>query len=113
MKNDIIFIEHMKESIKNIEIFSKGVSEEKFRKERFIQSAIIREIEIIGEAAKNMSHNLKEKYPKIEWKEISGMRDKLIHHYFGVNIERVWMVVKNDLPTLKKNIKEIMKREIK
>jgi len=110
MNKDLtIFIKHILDSIKSIESFSKGVSKSDFMKDDLKASAIIRKLEIIGEAAKNISSEFRKKYPKIEWKEIAGLRDKLIHHYFGVNLERVWNVVKDDIPKLKKQISEILK----
>ena len=106
-KNDLIFIEHMLESIKAIEDFSKGLTKEKLISSRLKQSAIVREIEIIGEAVKNISNSLKEKYKKIAWKEIVGTRDKMIHHYFGVDLDIVFGIIKNDLPVLKKQVLRI------
>lgn len=113
MKNELIFIKHIEDSIKDLESFVKEMSKKDFLKNKIIQSAVIRQIEVIGEATKNISDNFKKKYPKIEWKIISGMRDKLIHHYFGVDLEQVWLVVKKDIPVLKKEINFILKKEIK
>ncbi len=108
-KDSLIFVEHILDSIKNIEDFIKKVSKESFFKNKEKQSAIIRQIEIIGEAVKNLPLEFKEKYPDIPWKDIAGMRDKLMHHYFGVDIEKVWATLKEDIPELKKQIKEISK----
>jgi uncharacterized protein with HEPN domain len=72
-----------------------------------IQDAIIRQIEIIGEASKLISEKIKEKSPSIPWKDIAGMRDKLIHNYFGVDIEAVWKTIKEDIPILKKEIQAL------
>lgn len=113
IKDSLIFITHILDSIYAIETFSKGMSEEKLKKDRLKQSAIIREIEIIGEAAKNLPDSFKEKYPETEWKKIAGMRDKLIHHYFGVDIKIIWEVVKFDLPILKEQIKTMLSKEKK
>jgi len=109
MKDDLIFLEHILESIYNIESFSKRLSKEFFLKNRLKQSAIIRELEIIGEAVKNISNEFRNKNPNIEWNKIAGFRDKMIHHYFGVSLERVWIVIKDDLPNLKNKILEIKK----
>ena len=108
-KGDLIFIEHMLESINAIEDFSKGLIKEKLISSRLKQSAIVREIEIIGEAAKNISHNLKEKYKEIAWRDIAGTRDKMIHHYFGVDLDIVFGIIKNDLSVLKKQVLKIKK----
>jgi len=72
-----------------------------------IQSAVIRELEIIGEAAKNVSVETKSKHPDIPWKQMSGLRDKLIHDYFGVDLDAVWETVKRDLPVLKEKLVDL------
>lgn len=116
MKKDIrVFIQDILESIKLIEEYAKGVNEEEFLdKDNNLQmkDAIIRRLEIIGEAVKNIPDDFKGKYPNIPWKQISGMRDILIHEYFGVKLERVWKTAKEDLPELRKAISKILK-EIK
>lgn len=110
-KEPLIFIEHILKSIEKIESFSKGVSKEKFFKNELIQSAIIRQIEIIGEAVKNLPKEFTIKYSFIPWGEIARTRDKLIHHYFGVDLEAVWKVINDDLTKLKENMNEIIKQE--
>lgn len=108
MKDETIFIEHIKEAIENIEEFTRGVTKNKFFKSKEKQYAVIRAIEIMGEATKNISTTFRNRYPDIPWTKIAGMRDRLIYHYFGVNLERVWEAVKRDFPTLKKQIKQIL-----
>ena len=108
MKRDIgLFIEDIFKSIKNIEEFSKNLNKEKFSRNNLRQSAIIRQLEIIGEAVKNIPNSFRGKYPKIAWKDIAGFRDILSHAYFGVNLERVWNIIENDLPKLKEEINKI------
>lgn len=108
MKRDIgLFIEDILKSIKNIEEFSKGLNKERFSKNNLRQSAIIRQLEIIGEAVKNIPSSFREKYPRIAWRDIAGFRDILSHAYFGVNLERVWNIIENDLPKLKEEISKI------
>ena len=107
IKDPLIFIEHILENIKEIEFFTKGLSKEKLIVNKLEQYAVIRALEVIGEAVKNIPIEFRKKYPNIPWKEIAGMKDKLMHHYFGVNLDTVWKVIKDDLPELKKEILEI------
>ena len=110
MKRDLnLFIRDILESINAIEEFSKNLNKKELISNRLKQSAIIREIEIIGEAAKNIPNSFREKYPNIQWHEIAGMRDVIIHGYFRVDLDAVWNVIKKDLPILKKQMQKIKK----
>ena len=108
-KNDLAFIEHILESINAIENFSKNLSREELAVNRLNQSAIVREIEIIGEAVKNLSEDIKSKHKEIEWKDIAGTRDKMIHHYFGVDLNIIWNIIKISIPDLKIKVLNIKK----
>jgi len=110
-KTNLAFIEHILDSIDAIEKFSKGMNKRELKSNRLKRSAIIREIEIIGEAVKSVSKSLKNKHPEVEWKDIVGTRDKMIHHYFGVDLDIVWDIIKINLPDLKRKILKI-KEEI-
>jgi len=101
-KDDLVFVEHILDSIRAIENFSRNLSKEELTSNRLKQSAIVREIEVIGEAVKNMSKNLKERYSEVKWRDIAGTRDKMIHHYFGVDLNIVWDIINKDLKVLKK-----------
>lgn len=108
MTNDAsAYIEHILENIKDIEEFSKNLTKNEFLKDKLRQKAIIRSIEVIGEAVKNISDNIKNKHKEIEWRKIAGTRDRIIHHYFGVELDIVWEIIKKDLPNLKKQINKI------
>ncbi len=109
-KEDDIYLKHVLESISDIEKSLKNISKENFSKNKDVQDAIIRRIEIIGEAIKNISEKTKKKYPETEWKKIAGTRDVLIHSYFSVDIDLVWEIVQRDLPILKKQIKDILNK---
>ena len=106
-----IFLKHIRDSINDIETYIKNVTLEEFLeyKNKEKQDAVVRRIEIIGEAARNIPDDFKKNYHDISWREIAGMRNKLIHEYFGVDLELVWEVVKNDIPQLKKRLEKILK----
>ena len=103
-----VFLEDILESIEKIEEYTTDVNEEEFYENTFVQDAVIRRLEIIGEAVKNIPDDFRVKYPDIPWRQIAGMRDVLIHAYFGVNLRRVWKVIKEDIPELKLKILKIL-----
>ncbi len=96
------------ESIGRIEEYTQSMSEGQFMRDVRTQDAVIRRLEVIGEAVRNIQPGFRDRYPDIPWRQISGMRDVLIHGYSGVNLERVWMVVKSDLPELKLKVSQIL-----
>ncbi len=110
-KDSLIFIKHILDSINKIENFVKGFSKEHFFKDEKTQDAVIRRIEVIGEAVKNIPSAFRDNYPEIPWTKIAGMRDKLMHHYFGIDLETVWKVVNENIPQLKKDMEEILQKE--
>lgn len=105
--NDLPYINHILDAIEDILNSIGDITKEQFIKNKDIKEANIRRIEIIGEATKNMSNSIKEEHPEIKWKEITGARDKMIHNYFGINLDIVWDILKKDLPELKKQILKI------
>jgi uncharacterized protein with HEPN domain len=109
MKDDLAFIEHILLCIDKIQEYTKNLTSQEFNNNELIQDAVIRNIEIIGEATKKISKDLKSQYREIPWKEMSGMRDKLIHDYFGVDVDVVWKTVNEDIPYLKSLIENIDK----
>ena len=109
IKDDLAYIEHILDCIRKIYDFSKGLSLKEFKINELVQDAIIRNIEIIGEASKRIFKATKQNYREIPWKEIAGMRDKLIHDYLGVDVTVVWKTIHQDIPTLEKLIREIEK----
>ena len=109
IKDDLAYIEHILDCIRKINKFSEGLSLKEFKTNEMVQDAIIRNIEIIGEASKKVSKDTKQTYYKIPWKEIAAMRDKLIHDYLGVDITVVWKTIHQDIAILEKLISEIDK----
>jgi len=107
-KYDDVYLHHILDSISRIEKFTEGINKNEFKNNELIQSAVIRQIEIIGEASKKLSDKFKNNYPNIPWTDITGMRDKLIHGYFGVDIDIVWLTIQKDIPKLRDLIKKII-----
>ncbi len=109
MKTDSVYLNHIIDAIKRIEDYTEGIEHEKFTNTNLLQDGVIRQIQIIGEASKRLSQETISKYDDIPWKDITGMRDKLVHDYFGVDVEAVWKTVQIDIPFLKTKIKNIGK----
>lgn len=107
-KDPQIFLKHILESIEWIEKDTKGMSKDDFLKNVPIQDAVVRRIEIIGEAIRHLPSDLKKEKADVPWQDIMDMRNKIIHEYFGVDLELVWEVVKKEVPTLKDQVNEIL-----
>lgn len=112
-KDALVFIKHILDNIEKVETFSKGLTKEMLSKNELKQYAIVRSIEVIGEAVKNIPPSIKNKHSNVPWKNISGTRDILIHHYFGVDLNIVWDIIKKELPKLKQQVKKIKEEQDK
>jgi len=112
MQTDRPYLEHIFEEINFLLKETKGLNFNQLLKDEVLKRACARSLEIIGEAVKNLSPEFKRQHKKIEWKKIAGLRDKLIHYYFGVDWDIVWDVIQNKLPELQKTIESALK-EIK
>ena len=104
-------LEDIADSIQRILDYTKGISYEKFFKSRIIQDAVARNFQILGEATKKLSPAFKEKYKQIPWSKVAKFRDKLVHHYSGINYDIVWEIIEGSLPELHKQIKEILRKK--
>ena len=108
-KDPLIFIDYILECIELIEKYIKGKNKQDFLNSQLLQDGIIRRIEIIGEAVKNLPEEFKKLHESIPWKEIVGMRDIITHKYFGIDLELTWEVLDKELPFLKQDILKLKK----
>lgn len=112
-ERNIIYLNHILECISRIHDYVGRMDEEVFLRDSLVQDAVIRNFEVIGEAVKKLDDDFRSRYPHIPWKNIAGMRDKLIHDYIGVDIWAVWGVIEDVLPDFEKQIKEMIKQQSK
>lgn len=108
MKTDRLYLEHILEAIQNIQEYTAD-DVDVFMRGKMVRDAVMRNFEIIGEAAKRLSDEIKANRSDIPWRDIAGLRDILIHNYMGVNLKRIWNVVKNDLPPLHEAVVELLR----
>lgn len=107
-RDDTVYLHHILDAILRVEAYLQGRDEAAFRQDTLLQDGVIRQIEVIGEATKRLSRELRDRYRDLPWQDIAGMRDKLIHDYFGVDIDQVWLTAREDLPLLKVEIERIL-----
>jgi uncharacterized protein with HEPN domain len=107
MKDASAYLKHIREAIVKIEKYTEG-GRKTFSEDTMIQDSVIRNLEIIGEAARNLPVDLRKSYPKVPWRSMMGMRNVLIHEYFGVDLDIVWKVVAQRLPVLKRHVSAML-----
>ncbi len=107
-RDPTLFLYDILECIEKIQKYVSGMTYEDFENDERTVDAVLRNLEIIGEAARNIPSEFRVKYPDIPWRRIVGLRNVVIHEYFGVDLENIWEIVKNDLPDLKQKIKTLL-----
>jgi len=110
-RTDKDFLSDIQEATRRVKVYTAGMTYEVFLADTKTQDAVMRNLEIIGEATKNLSIELRTGYPDVPWKGMAGVRDRLIHHYFGVNLDIVWNIVTTELPDVALQIDEIIRDE--
>src|SRR4030066_1664044 len=110
MRNDLAYLRHIADAISDIKRFMENFTKKEFLENKEKQYAVLRALEIIGEATKNLSKEMKTEHPEVNWSDIAGMRDRLIHQYFGVNLDLVWATVKKNLPELENQVSEMLRK---
>jgi uncharacterized protein with HEPN domain len=108
-RNWKLFIEDILESIELIKQYVEKMKIDNFKEDRKTIDAVVRNLEIIGEASRYVSEEIKQKYPKVDWKGVSGLRNRIAHEYFGLSVEIIWEIITKELPSLKKEIEQILK----
>jgi len=112
-KDPLVYLTHIFGSCQDVMRYTVGVTKKEFKCSQQIQDAVLRRLEIIGEAAKQLPDDIRQKKPVMPWKQIAGMRDKLIHEYFSVDLDLVWVTVKKDIPKLAKHTEGLLKKNPK
>jgi uncharacterized protein with HEPN domain len=103
-----LYLEDILSAMESVQLFVKGMSCEEFESDDIVRSAVVRKFEIIGEATKQVPEEMRLKYPQVPWRRMAGMRDKLVHFYFGVDYRLVWRTIKEDIPKAKPQIQRIL-----
>lgn len=109
MRDYTLYLKDILAAIESIERFTAGMDLDAFQVDDKTTSAVIRKLEIIGEAVKQIPDEIRQRYTQVPWREMAGMRDKLIHFYFGVDYRLVWKAIKERLPQVKREIQEILR----
>lgn len=109
-RNEKLFLADIQECCQKIERYISGISEKDFQANEILKDAVVRNIEIIGEAAKNLSEQTRNENPGIPWRDVMRMRDKIVHHYFRLKLEIIWRTITEDIPALHLRINEMLEK---
>ena len=109
MRDSKLYLEDILQAIRKIDQYVHGLTYRQFQKDELVLDAVIRNLEIIGEASRNLPQDIKKQFPHIEWKKLSGLRNILAHEYFGVDHEILWDIVTSKMPELKKAVTRIFR----
>ena len=107
-RNNLLLLNDIPDAVKTIEEYLQGYDDEAFYRDKKTKDAVVRNFEIIGEAARQIQQDFKQQYPQIEWRELSDLRNKIIHEYFGVDYVILWEIIQFDLPSLRNRISAIV-----
>jgi len=107
-KNENVYLHHIRDAIVTIENYLAGIPKDKFMSTPLLQDGVLRQLEIIGEAAGNLAEEFRAKHANVPWGEITGLRNRVIHAYFNLNLDIIWEITQNDLKSLQKDISAII-----
>jgi len=108
MKDDKLYLIHIGECIERIESYVQGIDKEAFIASSLVQDAVIRNLQIMAESTQRLSDNLKEAQPDVDWYKIAGFRNVLVHDYLGVDVQRVWNIIENEIPALREAVRKML-----
>jgi len=108
MKDDRLYLIHIGECLDRIESYTQGMTKEAFLASSLVQDAVIRNLQTLAESTQRLSARARESRPGIDWRKIAGFRNILVHDYLGVDVEKVWNIVQNDLPVLKRAVSQML-----
>jgi len=107
-KDDTVYLRHIIDAFLQIERYTNGVTYEEFLSNSLLQDAVIRQLEVMGEAARNLSADLQNEYPAIPWRQMISLRNRMIHAYFNVNLQIIWEIIQGDIPNLKQDMIRVL-----
>jgi uncharacterized protein with HEPN domain len=107
-KNEAVYLLHILDAINQIETYTAGLSYLQFYQDRLIQDGVIRQLEIVGEACRSLSEEFRTQYPDLPWSQIIGLRNRLVHAYFDINLGIIWDIVHADIPPLKVEVGRLL-----